>query len=44
MKGLYASTDLNHPTHDEHIYMVFEGDPRVPDVLKELRLQWEWMK
>lgn len=37
MKGLYASTDLNHPTHDEHIYMVFEGDPRVPDVLKEIK-------
>ena len=37
MKGLYASTDVNHPTQDEYIYMTFEGDPRAVDVLKEIR-------
>ena len=37
MKGLYASTDVNHPTQDEYIYMTFEGDPRAVDVIKEIR-------
>lgn len=35
--GLYESSDPNHPTIDEYVYVTSEDDPRSPDILREIR-------